>query len=277
MACDNSTESGAQLLTRLSSKDRPSLKNLSPEIIPKDAPKPKDIIEISGDSNVGKTIHLMELIAQTILPVEYGGKEAGAIVIDTNSNFHVPLLLPSILEKHILHKRLINADATADTEALRTATDNVKEAVLDAIKNIFIYKCYTHEDLELALLNVVDVLTTNKRISLIAIDSIASFYWTDMLNRTQPIRMHSYLRNLLKIFRKINDEYRTILVFTRPAYFGNSKEQMIEKINCSIELCDKNDGIFEAKIFYDNNEMFSRYYLINNFGVQWMFSHEIKL
>lgn len=69
------TECGINLYTRLQSKKRATIENLSPEIIPSYGPRPGEIVEISGRSCAGKTIHLMELIARTIIPVEFGGKQ----------------------------------------------------------------------------------------------------------------------------------------------------------------------------------------------------------
>lgn len=267
MSIAGTSESAAQLVARISSKNRPSLQNLLPEILPRHGPKATQIIEISGESNVGKTIHLMELIAQTILPSVYGGKGAEAIVIDTNSNFAVPFLLPRILEKHILHNRM-SVNSTTDTEDLRAATDNVKDLVLDAMKSVWIFTCYTNDVLDAILAtSIEELLTARARISLIAFDSIATFYWSE----TNKIRMDTYFRQKLQIMRSINQKFRTIFVYTKPAKFG---AKTTENVEYCIELAEKGDGVyFQANCCCNDpatTAALSRCYLINDFGVQWM-------
>lgn len=269
MSSVGTLESAAQLIARISSKNRPSLQNLLPEVLPRHAPEAKQIIEISGESNMGKTIHLMELVAQTVLPAIYGGKDAEAIVIDTNSNFAVPLLLPRILEKHILYHRMI-ASSTTDTEDLRAVTENVKDLVFDAMKSVWFFTCYSSDVLDAILSTSVDeLLTTRSRISLIAIDSIATFYWSEIAK----IRMDTYFRHKLQILRNINQKFRTVLVYTKPAFFGAKTN---ENIDYCIVLTEKGDGVhFQANCFCHEPEtvaQLSRCYLINDFGVQWMHS-----
>lgn len=82
------TECGVKLLTRLLSKKRPAIVNLLPEIFSADSPKPGEILEISGESSSGKTICAMELIARTIIPVEYGGKFISLIQYKFSSFFY---------------------------------------------------------------------------------------------------------------------------------------------------------------------------------------------
>lgn len=266
MSSASTSESAAQLIARISSENRPSLQNLLPEILPRHAPKAKQIIEIGGESNMGKTIHLMELIAQTVLPAIYGGKDAEAIVIDTNSNFSVPFLLPRILEKHILHNRM-TVNSTTNTEDLY-ATDNVKDLVFDAMKSVWIFTCYTSDVLDAILsMSVDELLIKRSRISLIAIDSIATFYWSE----TAKIRMDTYFRQKLQILRSINQKFRTVLVYTKPACFGAKTN---ENVDYCIELKEKGDGVhFQANSCCNETgaaTTLSRCYVINDFGIQWM-------
>lgn len=264
------SECGLKLLSRLQSKKRPTIVNLSPEIIPQDGPKPGEIIEICGDSGTGKTMQLMELIAQTIIPTEYGGKGAGAIVIDTNSNFHVPYGMPRIIEKHLIHHRT-SACTSTDTESLYAATHNVSDIVLDVMKKIMFFKCYTGDELDLTLLYCTNHLTANSNVSLIAVDSIATFYWSVLSE--QPIRMETYFRKKLNELRKITDEYKVVAIYTRPADFGNTTPICDEKINYKIHLKHTKGPkeSREARNYYSNKQC-SRRYLMNDFGIEWISS-----
>lgn len=263
------TESGAQLFLRLTKKLRRPLLNLSPEILPTDSPKLGEIIEISGPTNIGKTLHLMELIARTIIPQEFGGKEASVIIIDTNSNFHVPHLMPQIVEKLILHHRM-STTGTTDTEQMQPWTDNNQTIVLNSMKRIIFFKCYTSIDFELVLLNCADILFGNRNISLLAIDSIATFYWCDMSNRQQPIRMETYLKQLQQKLRKFVNDYGIVAIYTKPNNFGYSNMSRDEPIEYKIKLQELANKM-NAQSFFENQQM-TRNYIINNFGIEWISS-----
>lgn len=260
------TESGAQLFQRARAKSKPSLANLSPEVIPQLGPNQKDIIEITGDLNVGKTIQLMELIALAIIPTAYGGKGAECIVIDNNSNFHVPNALARIIEKHLLHHN-IKSSGTTDTEVLREATDHIQETVFRALDRIHLMKCYTFGDFELALLRIPLMLAENVNISLIAIDSITAFYWTER----RLIRIDNYVRQILKELKQINDEHRTAAIYTKLLHSSEANGYNRELIQYKIHVKRLNDT-FEAITSYKNNT-YRRRYTINTFGIDWLGSN----
>lgn len=84
-------ESGLQLLSRLSA--RPSLLHLDDVLFP-DGPKPGDVIQISGEVSVGKSMLLLKLLTKCLLPkeqesIQIGGLGAGVILIDTDHNISI--------------------------------------------------------------------------------------------------------------------------------------------------------------------------------------------
>lgn len=259
------TETGVQLFQRLRSNVQPSLENLSPEIIPQHGPRQKDIIEISGESNTGKTYHLMELIALTVLPKAYGGKGASAVVIDNNSNFHVPNTLERIIEKHLLHHNM-NTSESNETEHLRQATTHIQDAVFSSLDRVYLFKCYTLNDFELAILHTSMLLDENVNISLIAIDSITSFYWCEC----KIIRMDSYVTQILKDIKKMINEYGTIAVYTKLPHTRETCNYSSGLVQYKIQVKRRNDR-FEATTTYQNRAH-KRSYTINSFGINWLAS-----
>lgn len=268
----NTNVSGLKILSRMQLKKRATIENLSPEIISSHGPNPGDIIEISGESGTGKTQHVMELIAQTIIPVELGGKGASVIVIDTNSNFHVPLLLAKIIEKHLIHHRS-SACPSTDTEDLQVATRTVAETVLEAMKKITFFKCYSGTEYQLALLSCTNFLTRNVSVSLMVVDSIVTFYWSDFSDE-KPIRMDTYVKQRVQELRQITNQFKLVAVYTRPAEFGsNSTLTDGQNPNYKIQLKHTKtpSEIREAHSYHKNQQMCRRF-SINGFGIQWMSS-----
>lgn len=257
-------ESGVQLLLKAISKSKPCLVNLSPEMIPQHGPKQKEIIEITGESNTGKTLHLMELIALAIIPIEFGGKNAEVIIIDNNSNFHIPNMLAKIIEKHILHH---NMKTSTDTEDLRQVSDQIQDTVLYALDKIKFLKCYSNSDFEFALLSCSEILAENPKISLIAIDLIDSFYWTD----ENIIRLDEYIRQITKEIQKLTDEYGTVAIYTRSHPIDDTISND-DLVHYKIRIKSEN-GIHEALTFY-KGQLFRRRFTINDFGINWISSSQ---
>lgn len=266
------TECGVKLFTRLLSKKRPSIVSLSPEIIPLSGPKPGNVVEINGESGTGKTIHLMELIAQTIIPTDFGGKGAAAIVIDTNSNFHVPYLMPRIIEKHIIHHRTSLCQST-DTEDLQAAVQNVEDIVLEAMKKIQLFKCYSSNEYGLTLVYITNYLTTNTSVSLLAVDSLSTFYWSEMAEREQPIRMDTYHHRKVQELRNLVNEFKLVAIYTRPADFGSNSMSQDALIDYKIQLTYMKTPN-ECRIARNHfaGQQSSRRFSINNFGINWISS-----
>lgn len=277
------TECGLKLFTRLTSKKRPSLLGLSPETMPSDGPKPGDCIEISGESSTGKTMHAMDLIAQTIIPKEYGGKGATAIVIDTNSNFHVSDQMARFIEKHIFHHRSLACPA-ADTEMLQNDTEvrNIDNIVFEVLKKIQFFKCYSSKEYELTLFYCTNVLMTNTNVSLLVVDSISTFYWNDVGDREPPIRMETYLRRKVQELRNLVDEFKLVAIYTRPMEFGNfttAKDDLIDykvHLKYTKDQSDQSNGpdqsvAREAHNYYSDKQL-TRKFVINNHGIEWLSS-----
>lgn len=273
------TECGLKLFTRLASKKRPSLLGLLPEIMPNDGPKPGEIVEISGETGTGKTMHTMDLIAQAIIPKEYGGKGATAIIIDTNSNFHVPDQMAKFVEKHIFHYRSLALPA-ADTETLQNDTEvrNIDSIVFEVLKKIQFFKCYSGKEYELTMLYCTNVLMTNTNVSLLVVDSISTFYWSDLNDRDPPIRMETYLRRKVQELRNLVDEFKLVAIYTRPKEFGNfttAKDDLIDykiHLKCTNEQLSEQSVAREAHSYYADNKQLTRKFVINNHGIEWLSS-----
>lgn len=263
------TETGVQLLNRINSKLRPPIVNISPEIIPNKGPHASEMIEINGDSNVGKSTLLMELIGQAIIPLDHGGKGAGVILIDLASGFQLSNFL-AILEKHILHHKLNTATAT-DTEDIHNDSGKINEVVQASLQNLHIYRCYSTSELDDTLMNVDTLLSMDQSVSLLAIESLGTFYWND-IGATNPVRMETYLRNLLKNVKKWVDKHGITFMYTRPAYLQATSNETYsqEKVSYQIELKNGDDGNFSASVLICG-KYFTRNYSISNIGIQWIY------
>lgn len=266
------TETGVQLMSRINSSFRPPLCKLAPDIILHCGPYPTEIIEISGESNVGKSILLLEFIAKAIIPVEHGGKGAAIFFIDLSANFHVFSFLP-ILEKHILHHKM-TVSTSMDTEDLHAVTENVQEIIHASMKNLLIFKCFSSGEWDRIMLEIELTLTDSLKVSLVAIDSLGAFYWNDKSD-ANPIRMETYLRNLLKDLQKMLKTHGLVLAYTRPSYFpAASSQEVVSMVNYYIGLMENGDE-FNATVSF-NGKRFTKRYCIDNFGINWKYDEAVE-
>lgn len=211
-------ESGAQLLARLASVCRPQIHNLHSTIFPNNGPYPKEIVEISGDTELGKTTLNMHIMAKVILPMEYGGKDGMVIFLLTDHNFDMDKFI-EIIEKYV---KECDKPYTADI-------------IMTSLENITIQRCFDEAQFEFGIYGLDAILNKNKRYCLLALDSIGAFYYT---SQNRKFNYVVYMKDLLQRLKRIIHDNHLVLVFTKPAYFTRETNR-IENVDYFIELVDK--------------------------------------
>lgn len=272
-----SAESGAQLVARLSSVQRTSLENFyAPIFQQSDRPKQKQIVEIAGESGVGKTTLLVEMIGKTILPLKFGGKSAAVLFLLTDTNFQM-LKFITIMEKHI--RLYMISTCITENEV------DLHQIIVNSLNNIVFIKCYSADEFEITLFNLRNTLTANVRYSLLAIDTIGSFYWLQKPTVDTPIlRMDTYVQQLVTRIRKITEECGVLFMYTRLS-IGAASQKMkgvpVTTVTYRIELAanekstsaaaDKTTPMpdYYANVTLGQNERFVYAYSIDGCGINW--------
>lgn len=204
-------ESGRQLLARLSS--RPSLKGLDERLLGADGPFPHDVIEITGEASVGKSMLVLQWIARAILSPPRGGLGIEVLFID--ADHHQPLLMIVKLLQARMKAFL------APTAGLRLNASLIEDSIKDALKRLTVIDVYDSTNLFTALLALDTMLLSKPQVSMVVVDSLPAFYWSDRLSGGVP-HMDSYLKRLLVALQKSTKEHKVTTVFTRPSYFQSA-------------------------------------------------------
>lgn len=246
-------ESGIQVLNRNTGKSRPSIVDLNrgtilntnflffphqnkfssffPDLF-EDGLQP-GVVEISGEENSGKSFLAYQLIVRALLPARYGGSEGNVFFLDTENKFKLNNLL-------YFFKRYIE-----DLEGTETM-----DQMEICLKNLHVMKCFNYDQFELALEKLPDLLASNGLISLVMIDSIASFYWSE--SDSKSTTFENYLKSCNQSFAKLCEEHQISIFYTRPSHFKPSKDS---NTKYKIEL-EKIDGkAYKAKISYNQREI----------------------
>ncbi|XP_050075164.1 uncharacterized protein LOC126562647 [Anopheles maculipalpis] len=187
--------------------------NLEPSLFPDGGLRDGELIEISGESNSGKSVLCHELIARTILPTSCGGLELGAVLIDCENSYSKAMLL-NIMEKHIQNQ--------ANPAVARTLADpcQLERIQQDALHRLHLLACYSLEQFELTLLALPKLFITHPELTVVLIDSIATFYWSKCTAKNR-IRQDTYQRSYCKTFRRLAWKWKKVILLTKPTYFGS--------------------------------------------------------
>ncbi|XP_024214559.1 DNA repair protein XRCC2 [Halyomorpha halys] len=253
-------------------QDRPPLLNLEPNLF-SHGPEVKEVIEVCGDSGVGKTFLMKELTKKCILPKSYldiplGGLEAGVIYLNSDLHFNAGTFgnfVMGFLEEMI-------------TTTLPNKDEIVKNITEISLKRLTIMNIYNSETMYVTFHLLKTLLLSNKEVSLIIIDSIGANYWQDRM--TDGIRkMDSYILHVLSRLFKCIESFKVTVIFTRPSYFQTKTAGAIDvspvcnlsKVNTSIQLMrSKSEGETSYHATIKNSKSSSlKLYSIGPKGITW--------
>uniref|UniRef100_A0A182MB42 Rad51-like C-terminal domain-containing protein n=1 Tax=Anopheles culicifacies TaxID=139723 RepID=A0A182MB42_9DIPT len=207
-----SIESAFVAISRLASGSEATY-NLDATLFPDGGLRPGELIEISGESNCGKSLLCHELVARIILPTNCGGLELGAVLIDCESSYNKATLL-SIMEKHILNQ--------AEPTLASTLGDprQLERIQLAALERLHLILCYSLEQFEFSLLALPSLFVKHSEVTFVLIDSVATFYWTKCTAKNL-IRQDTYQRAHCKTLSRLACKWKKVVFLTRPSYFGS--------------------------------------------------------
>ncbi|XP_055623183.1 uncharacterized protein LOC129769417 [Toxorhynchites rutilus septentrionalis] len=287
-------ETGVQVLQRISSGLSPFVGCLEPVLFPDGGPSKGELVEITGETNSGKSCLILELIAKIILPKNCGGQAVGAVFINCDNNINMARLL-NIMEKHI-----VNCSTPANQNTDRREIQRIRE---ESFSRLTIITCYTLDEFELSMLTLSDLFVKNPHNVFLLIDSIVAFYWSRCTEKNL-IRMDTYLKLLHNKLKKMCRENKVVIIYTKPSYFGAGRKQKAGESDAAeqsslgglypsssgcgsgsgginlpvehrLELTEavgqtpSNDTKFTALV-NSKNKQFTRYFLIDRYGINWL-------
>lgn len=190
-----------------------------------------------------------QLIIKALLPKNLGGCESTVILIDTESKFMMQRFL-QVFKKFVDSK-----------------TFNNQTLIESCISNLFILKCFNLDQYELTLDRLSELISSNAKISLVVLDSIASFYWVQSDLKFDSYE--NYLKNYVAKFKKLCDDYLVTFVYTRPSHF-NSLDIVSLPVNYSIKLDRLDEKSLAMKINKGSNNQICKIFGILQTGIHYI-------
>ncbi|XP_066544354.1 DNA repair protein XRCC2 isoform X2 [Amia ocellicauda] len=143
---------------------------------------------------------LYHLVARCILPAEHGGLEAEVVFVDTDFHFDM-LRLVAVLEHRL---------PRSSEEALRSC-----------LHRLFVAHCGGTAQLLLTLHYLEGLFCSRPTLSLLVLDSVSTFYWTDRGGGEGVASQELGLRKCAELLQRLLRDYRLVLVATTQAIMRN--------------------------------------------------------
>ena len=190
-----------------------------------------DVIEVQGPPASGKTHFLYYLIINSILPLDLGGWDSIAVILDTEMTFDV-------LRFHqLLVARLRRLRPQVDD-------DTVQSLARDALNRLHIFKPDSSSQLAVTIYHLPKCMADkipDRRIGLVAIDSISAFYWPDrytahQLQIASAGSEQSYnhpMSYVLKALSSLHLHYSPVIILTN---WGLIPDPELTKSNPSVPM-----------------------------------------
>lgn len=234
-------ESGIQLFSRII--QRPKLDYLNDKLFPEGGPYPNQLIELTGESISGKTILLTDFLVRCLLPVEYNGKNSGAVIINTDHHFDL-FRLVAIIEYYLKK----NGEKV----------DNYQAVIESCLNNLIVLNCYSSEQLQATFLNLETVILQNANISFLAIDSISAYYWSERINN-ETISFNAYFSQIIGTLKNIAKSFNLTILYTKPEI---QKEPLNKRDDYKICLSKYEKDVYKVEVTNCDNVNISCKYKI---------------
>ncbi|KRF85742.1 uncharacterized protein Dvir_GJ26660 [Drosophila virilis] len=234
--------SAANLYLRQIGELRPSISDLKPSIFTTGGPEPRSLVEISGKRRSGKTLLLMQLVANCLTRCD---------VILININHKIDLQL--------LGKLLQDAVKNANPQATAVELQEICEKCMDSLE---IINCFSSLDVRLAI-KALDhhILLDNERVSLVAIDGLCEFYWFD-LPPNVPMRKYTYYMKFLERIHRISKRFYVCCMYTVDSSYLKTSYAPSRAINIDHKL--------QLNCFRGKRTLNNKRIVINESGIQVM-------
>lgn len=251
-------ESGLQLLARL--KKKPVNENFYPALFVNGF-KTNEVIEFYSDESM--SCLLADIISEALIPESLNGVEFGVLLINTDGNLSFDVIV-SVLKKKL--------------SSLAVQCEDFNSLLHEVLQKFHILNVYDSTQLYTTVHNLESILMKNQCISLIILDTLTAFYWSEQ--GFKITKMDVYLKSLLSIVQKITKEFNIKVMYTRPDYFSSSKvciknleacskHPRIECLNYRMQVVLREDGIYQVSVRTSDN-IYNKFFNIIEDTIKWV-------
>ncbi|CAH0553532.1 unnamed protein product [Brassicogethes aeneus] len=199
-------ESGVHLFSRI--KQKMYLEGINPLLFPEDSLQQNSVIEITGSDANEKYKLLMDFMIRCILPPSYNKEFRDCGVIFINVDHQIQLM--DLIKIMNMHLKKLNIKSKS-------------QIIENALKNLTIVNCFNLEEFQLAIQNIERIVNSNENQSLVLIDNISPYYWSQRFF-VNNLSLYSWS---LKNFEMLYDVVKSLniaVIFIRNETTENKKQ-----------------------------------------------------
>ncbi|KAI7265233.1 hypothetical protein KC345_g8533 [Hortaea werneckii] len=189
---------------------------------------PQPVVELASIASGGGKTHILYcLIVIAICPRSSGGREACAIILDTDGTFSVDRLAQQIRKHLTINRTTSNAEEGPDTD--------IDDIIFSCLKHVHLFRpqslastIHTLEDLPSQLFDQTRHHSYNRTVGFIALDSASTFHWQTrsdeeeaaFLASTEPQSPHQHPSSKPPNYQQLTTALRKATqTFSCPAIF----------------------------------------------------------
>ncbi|KAM6498211.1 hypothetical protein JOM56_006159 [Amanita muscaria] len=221
-------ESLATLLAAVRTQSAPPLSTHIPSLDPL---KPANLIEVQGPPACGKSHFLYYLVINCLLPIALQGWDSIAVILDTELSFDLSRFQVLLISR--IKRFLPRADDHA-----------VQDLVQAALDRLHIFKPDSSSQLAVTIYHLPRYVADrfpDRRLGLVAIDSISAFYWPDRYTVQQLQTAHEGhnqfhrhpLNHVFIALRSLHLHWSPVIVLTN---WGLVPDPELTKRNPSVQM-----------------------------------------
>ncbi|KAH8283448.1 hypothetical protein KR018_002511 [Drosophila ironensis] len=166
----------------------------------------REIVEISGPSNSGKSLVLQQLMAHCLAPYEFGGRRWKVLFLNLSHKINWESLIKAISAELRAHSK-----GAKDT----VPDDQVAAIARDCVNRVSFYNCFSCDELTLAFNQAPFLLATDPEVQLVVLDTLSELYWLDGTNTSQ----YRYYRHWQARLQRLCQESIVSAIYTVDSSF----------------------------------------------------------
>lgn len=217
---------------------------------------PSDVLYITGESNVGKSQFMQQMIVESMLPPEFNGKDVSVVFLETRTNVRPHRIFT--LMQHQIRK------ATA-----RMSEDDIVKACHKIInEKLKIYRVHDLEQFNLFTVVLEAILEVQKTSepSIFVLDCPATFYWSSCATVEQSRRL-KYIQRVCDMFLQVCRRFDC--PFVTGCRLEKGLEMAEDRVHLEVNRRCPAKTIYKAEVKQGKSEKLLKYG-INENGIYWI-------
>eukprot|EP01135_Chromosphaera_perkinsii_P002960 Nk52_evm71s230 gene=Nk52_evmTU71s230 len=177
-----------------------------------------DIVELNGASGSGKSEILFGIIANFILPREWGGLQKGAVFVDVDYKFDILRIV------NIVRFLVVQREYSLKGQGVNACV--LKNIVQQSLQRLYVVRPESPNHLVMCLYRLAYFFNERSTFKVLALDSISASYWIDKAEALDNFNDQGQrVKQMARVIKNIADECRVLFICSKAELFATSYDR----------------------------------------------------